>query len=48
MALFRKEGNMLACSLEGENLVLCAWGRNGIRVLSSLMAKPVFSGWALL
>jgi alpha-D-xyloside xylohydrolase len=48
MALFSKEGNMLACSLEGEQLILCPWGRNGIRVLSSLMAKPVFSGWALL
>jgi hypothetical protein len=48
MTLFEKQENSLLCRFKGERILIIPWGKNSIRVLSSLMVKPVLNNWALL
>ena len=48
MNTFSKNNNMLICRLEHETIYLCPWGKNDVRVISSMMSPPVLTDWALL
>jgi alpha-D-xyloside xylohydrolase len=48
MSVFSEQDQSLVCRLNGETLVFIPWGKNGIRVLSAVMSKPLITNWALL
>ncbi|GHU97009.1 glycosyl hydrolase [Spirochaetia bacterium] len=48
MNIFEQQGQNLTARLNGETVLLCPWGKDSIRVLSSVMTAPAFTDWALL
>jgi alpha-D-xyloside xylohydrolase len=46
--MFEEKDGTLICRLNGENISVIPWGKNGVRIVSTPMAAPVLYDWALI
>ena len=46
--MFEKKDDTLICRLNGENISVIPWGKNSVRIVSTLMAAPALYDWALI